>query len=62
MADDRLPLTRTSDVRLELTNGARIVQDKDNPRLLALIAADGTVIPAWQNALRTASTKPSKEC
>lgn len=54
MADDRLPLTRTSDVRIELVNGARIVRDEKNTSLLALVAADGTPIPAWQNALRSA--------
>ncbi len=54
MSDERLPLTRTSDVRMELVNGARIVRDEKNTSLLALVAADGTPIPAWQNALRSA--------
>lgn len=52
--NDPLPLTRTSDVRMELVNGARIVRDEKNTSLLALVAADGTPIPAWQNALRSA--------
>lgn len=53
--NDLLPLTRTSDVRAALATGARIVRDEKNTSLLHLVAADGTPIPAWQNALRSAS-------
>lgn len=51
---ERLPLTRTADVRFELANGAHIVRDEKNTSLLVLVADDGTTIPAWQNALRSA--------
>jgi hypothetical protein len=52
-------LTNANQVREALRLGARIEPEPGQPRLLRLVGADGTPIPAWQQALHTAQRKPA---
>lgn len=52
-------LTKANQVREALRLGARIEPEPSRPQLLRLLGADGTPIPAWQQALQTAQRKPA---
>lgn len=47
------PMTKTSEVLAELAAGGRIITG-DRPGLLMLVDSGGSVVPAWQTALKSA--------